>query len=71
MSMELDLVMRRCVGSRGGWQPILQRLAFGLYRTDQHGWKLGSCLLSALGKDPSIVRDATPTLWSARVANIA
>ena len=23
MSMELDFVMRRCVGSRGGWQPIV------------------------------------------------
>ena len=71
MSQRLDLVMRRRVGSRGGWQPMLQRLAFGLYATDQHDWKLPSCLSSALGKDQSIARDATPTLWSARVANIA
>ena len=71
MSQELDLVMRRHVGSRGGWQPILQRLAFGLYATDQHGWKLSSFLLSALGKDQSIARDATATRWSARVAKIA
>ena len=71
MSMELDLVMRRRVGSRGRWQPILQRLAFGLYATDQHGWKLGSCLLSALGKDQSSAHDDTAIRWSARLAKLA
>ena len=54
MSQELVLVMRRCVSSRGGWQPILQRLSFGLYATDQHGWKLCRCLLSALGTDADV-----------------
>ena len=71
MSMELDLVMRRRVGSRGGWQPILQRLAFGLYATDQHGWKLASCLLSALGKDQSSAHDGIAMRWSARLAKLA
>ena len=71
MSQKLDLVMRRRVGSRGGWQPILQRLAFGLYAMDQHGWKLASCLLSALGKDQSSARDGTAFRWSARLAKLA
>ena len=71
MSMELDLVMRRRVGSRGGWQPILQRLAFGLYATDLHDWKLGCCLLSALGKDQSSAHYGTAIRWSARLAKLA
>ena len=71
MSMELDLVMRRRVGSRGGWQPILQLLGFGLYATDQHGWKLGRCLLSALGKDQSSAHDGSAIRWRARVAKLA
>jgi hypothetical protein len=71
MSQELVLVMRRCVGSRGGWQPILQRLAFGLYATDQHDWKLPSCLSSALGTDQSSARHGIATRWGARVAKIA
>ena len=71
MSQELDLVMRRRVGSRGGWQPILQRLAFGLYATDQHGWKLCRCLLSALGKVQSSMHDGTAIRWRARVAKLA
>ena len=73
MSMELDLVMRRRVGSRGDWQPILQRLAFGLYMyaTDQHGWKLCRCLLSALGKDQSSARHDIAIRWRARVAKLA
>ena len=71
MSQELDLVMRRRVGSRGGWQHILQRLEFGLYATDQHGWKLSSCLLSALGKDQSSAHDGTAIRWRARVAKLA
>ena len=66
MSQKLDLVMRRRVGSRGGWQPILQRLAFGLYATDQHGWKLASCLLSALGKDQSSAHEMAPRSGGAR-----
>jgi len=69
--MELDHVTRRRVGSRGGWQPILQRLAFGLYATDQHGWKLCRCLLSAIGKDQSSAHDGTAIRWSARVAKLA
>ena len=71
MSMELDLVMWRCGGSRGGWQPILQLLAFGLYATDQHGWKLCRCLLSALGKDQSSAHDGTAIRWYLRVAKLA
>ena len=71
MSQKLDLVTRRRVGSRGGGQLILQRLAFGLYATDQHGWKLASCLLSALGKDQSSAHDGTAIRWSARLANVA
>ena len=71
MSQELDLVMRRRVSSRGGWQPILQRLEFGLYATDQHGWKLSSCLLSALGKDQSSAHDGTAIRWSVRLAKMA
>ena len=71
MSQELDLVMRRCVGSRCGWQPILQRVAFGLYATDQYGWKLSSCLLSAFGKDQSSAHDGTAIRWRARVAKLA
>ena len=71
MSQELDCVTRRRVGSRGGAQLILQRLAFGLYATDQHGWKLGSCLLSALGKDQSSAHDDTAIRWSARLAKLA
>ena len=71
MSMELDLVMRRRVGSRGGWQPILQRLAFGLYATDQHGWKLCRCLLGALGTDQSSAHDGTAIRWRTRLAKLA
>ena len=71
MSQKLDLVMRRRVSSRGGWQPILQLLAFGLYATDQHGWKLASCLLSALAKDQSSAHDRTAIRWRARVAKLA
>ena len=71
MSQKLDLVMRRRVSSRGGWQPILQRLAFGVYATDQHGWKLCRCLFSALGKDQSSAHDGTAIRWRARVAKLA
>ena len=71
MSMELDHVTRRRVGSRGSSQLIFQRLAFGLYATDQHGWKLASCLLSALGKDQSSAHDGTAIRWSARLAKLA
>ena len=75
MSQELDLMMRRRGGSRGGWQPILQRLAFGLLYTQQisrqHGWKLSSCLLSALGKGQSSMHDGTAIRWRARVAKSA
>ena len=71
MSQKLDLVMRRRVSSRGGWQPILQRLAFGLYAPDQHGWKLCRCLLSAIGKDQSSAHDGTAIRWRARVAKLA
>ena len=66
MSQELDCVTRRRGGSHGGAQLILQRLAFGLYATDQHGWKLASCLLSALGKDQSSAHDVTPRSGGAR-----
>ena len=69
--MELDLVMRRRVGSRGGWQLIFQRLAFGLYATDLHDWKLGRCLLSAVGTNQSSEHDVTAIRWSARLAKIA
>ena len=71
MSQKLDLVMRRRVSSRGGWQPILQRLAFGVYATDQHGWKPCRCLFSALGKDQSSAHDGTAIRWRARVAKLA
>ena len=71
MSQEVDLMMRRRGSSRGGWQPILQRLAFGLYATYQHGWKLSSCLLSALGKDQSSTHDGAAIRWRARVAKLA
>ena len=66
MSQELDLVMRRRVGSRGGWQPILQRLAFGLYATDQHGWKLCRCLYLALSARVNLVRMMTQRSGRAR-----
>ena len=42
-----------------------------LYATDQHGWKLASCLLSALGKDQSSAHDGTAIRWSARLAKLA
>ena len=71
MSMDLDCVMRWRVGSRGDWQPILQRLAFGLYATDQHGWKLCRRLLSALGTDQSGAHDGSAIRWSARLAKLA
>ena len=71
MSMELDLVMRRRVGSRGGWQLIFQRLAFGLYATDLHDWKLDRCLLSAVSMNQSSAHDVTAIRWSARLAKIA
>ena len=70
MSQRLDCVTRRRVGSHGAAQLILQRLAFGLYATDQHVWKLVSCLLSALGKDQSSAQDDTAIRWSARVAKL-
>ena len=71
MSMELDCVMRRRVGSRGGVQLILQRLAFGLYATDQHGWKLSCCLLSALGTYQLSACHGIAIRWSARVASMS
>ena len=71
MSQKLDLVTRRRVGSRGGAQLILQRLAFGLYTMDQHGWKLGRCLFSALDTDQSSARDGTAIRWHARLAKLA
>ena len=70
MSMELDLVMRRRVGSRGGWQPILQRLAFGLYAMDQHGWKRCRCLFNAVDTDQSSAHDGTAIRWRARLAKL-
>ena len=70
-SQELDLVMRRRVGSRGCAQLIFQRLAFGLSAPDLHDWKLGRCLLSAVGTNQSRARDGTATRWSARVAKLA
>ena len=71
MSMELDHVTRRRVGSRGSSQLIFQRLAFGLYATDLHDWKLCRCLLSAVGTNQSSTHDGTAIRWSARLANIA
>ena len=71
MSMELDLVTRRRVGSRGGAQLILQRLAFGLYTMDQHGWKRCRCLLSTVGTDQSSARNGIAIRWRARLAKIA
>ena len=55
----------------GRSQLIFQRLAFGLYATDLHDWKLGCCLLSALGKDQSSAHDGTAIRWSARLAKLA
>jgi hypothetical protein len=71
MSQKLDLVMRRRVSSRGGAQPILQRLAFGLYAMDQHGWKRYRCPFSALDKDRSSAHDGIAMRWSARLAKSA
>ena len=71
MSQKLDCVTRRRVGSRGGAQPNFQRLAFGLYTMDQHGWKLGRCLLSALGTDQSSAHHGIAIRWRARVAKLA
>ena len=71
MSMELDHVTRRRVGSRGSSQLIFQRLAFGLYATDLHDWKLSRCLLRAIGTGQSIVHDGSAIRWRARVAKLA
>ena len=71
MSQKLDLVMRRRVGSRGGSQLILQRLACELYAADLHAWKLSRCLLSALGTYQSSARDGTAIRWHARLAKLA
>ena len=71
MSQRLDLVMRRRVGSRGGWQPILQRLAFGLYATDQHDWKLSHSQLSEAVTDQSSAWHGTAIRLRAGVAKIA
>ena len=71
MSQELDLVMRRRVGSRGSSQLIFQRLAFGLYATDLHDWKLCCCLLSAVGTNQSSTHDGTAIRWRARLTKLA
>jgi hypothetical protein len=71
MSQKLDLVTRRRVGSCGGSQPIFQRLAFGLYTMDQHGWKRCRCLLSAVSTDQPSARHGIAIRWRARLAKIA
>ena len=71
MSMELDNVTRRRVGSRGSSQLIFQRLAFGLHAWDLHDWKLSRCLLRAIGTGQSIVHDDSAIRWRARVAKLA
>ena len=57
--------------SRGSSQLILQRLAFGLYAMDQHGWKRCCCLFSAVGTDQSSAHDGTAIRWRARLAKLA
>ena len=71
MSQKLDCVTRRRVGSRGGAQPNFQRLAFGLYTMDQHGWKRCRCLLSTIGTHQSSARHGSAIRWSARLAKLA
>ena len=71
MSQKLDCVTRRRVGSRGGAQPNFQRLAFGLYTMDQHGWKRCRCLFSAVGTEQSSAHDGTAIRWRARLAKLA
>ena len=56
--LSLTFLHRRASAAGSGSRPNLQRLACGLYSTDQHGWKLCCCLLGALGKDQSSLHDA-------------